>query len=48
LHYEVYRWGQVVNPLSVRFATSAPQIDGAEIAAFKARLKTLLSVGARG
>jgi len=47
LHYEVYRWGQVVNPLSVRF-TSAPAIDGAEIAAFKARLKTLLSVGVKG
>ena len=47
LHYEVHRWGQAVNPLSVRF-TNAPAIDGAEIAAFKARLKTLLSVGAKG
>jgi murein DD-endopeptidase MepM/ murein hydrolase activator NlpD len=48
LHYEVYRWGQVVNPMSVRFVTGAPQIDGAEIAAFKARLKSLLSVGVKG
>jgi murein DD-endopeptidase MepM/ murein hydrolase activator NlpD len=47
LHYEVHRYGQAVNPLSVRF-TSAPPIDGAEIAAFKARLKTLLSVGVKG
>jgi murein DD-endopeptidase MepM/ murein hydrolase activator NlpD len=47
LHYEVYRGGQAVNPLSVRF-TSGPAIDGAQIAAFKARLKTLLSVGVKG
>ena len=47
LHYEVYRWGQAVNPMSVRF-TNAPAIDGAEIVAFKARLKTLLSVGVKG
>ena len=46
LHYEVHRYGQAVNPLSVRF-TGAPAIDGAEIAAFKARLKTLLSVGVK-
>jgi murein DD-endopeptidase MepM/ murein hydrolase activator NlpD len=47
LHYEVHRGGQAVNPLSVRF-TNAPAIDGAEIAAFKARLKALLSVGSKG
>lgn len=46
LHYEVYRWGQAVNPLSVRF-TNGPAIDGAEIAAFKARLKQLMSVGVK-
>uniref|UniRef100_UPI001851174A M23 family metallopeptidase n=1 Tax=Sphingomonas sp. TaxID=28214 RepID=UPI001851174A len=46
LHYEVYRGGQPVNPLSVRF-TNAPSVDGAEIAAFKARLKALLSVGVK-
>ena len=42
LHYEVYRGGEAVNPLSVRFA-GAPPVDGADIAAFKARLKALLS-----
>ena len=47
LHYEVYRHGQAVNPLSVRF-TGAPALDGAQIAAFKARLKTLLAVGVKG
>jgi murein DD-endopeptidase MepM/ murein hydrolase activator NlpD len=47
LHYEVHRYGQAVNPMSVRF-TSAPAIDGAEIAAFKARLKQLLAVGVKG
>lgn len=47
LHYEVYRGGQPVNPLAVRF-TSAPAVDLAEVAAFKARLKALLGVGAKG
>jgi murein DD-endopeptidase MepM/ murein hydrolase activator NlpD len=47
LHYEVLRSGTAVNPMSVRF-TSAPAIDGAEITAFKARLKSLLSLGAKG
>ena len=47
LHYEVYRAGQAVNPLAVRFV-SAPAVDGAQIAAFKARLKALLSVGMKG
>ena len=46
LHYEVYRGGQAVNPMGVRFAGSAP-VDGAQVAAFKARLKALLSVGTR-
>ncbi|HEU4704898.1 MAG TPA: M23 family metallopeptidase [Sphingomicrobium sp.] len=47
LHYEVTRGGQAVNPLSVRF-TGAPAVDHAQVAAFKARLKALLSVGAKG
>jgi murein DD-endopeptidase MepM/ murein hydrolase activator NlpD len=47
LHYEVLRGGQAVNPLSVRFAR-APAVDGAQVAAFKARLKALLSVGVKG
>ena len=47
LHYEVYRGGQAVNPLSVRFAGAALADRGA-VAAVKARLKALLSVGAAG
>ncbi|HEU5286288.1 MAG TPA: M23 family metallopeptidase, partial [Sphingomicrobium sp.] len=46
LHYEVYRGGVPLNPLSVRF-TGAPAVDHAEVAAFKARLKALLSVGVK-
>jgi len=40
LHYEVYRNGQTVNPLSVRFAQTA-QLAGAELAAFRSRLANL-------
>jgi murein DD-endopeptidase MepM/ murein hydrolase activator NlpD len=46
LHYEVHRGGQAVNPLSVRFAGTAP-VDAAHVAAFKARLKSLLAVGVK-
>jgi murein DD-endopeptidase MepM/ murein hydrolase activator NlpD len=41
LHYETYRNGVAVNPLSVRF-TSAGAVDPAEAARFKARLAQLL------
>ena len=44
LHYETYRGGVAVNPLSVRF-TSAAAVDPAEAARFKARLAQLLGVG---
>lgn len=44
LHYETYRNGVAVNPLSVRF-TSAAAIDPAEAARFKARLVQLLGTG---
>lgn len=40
LHYEVYRGGRTVNPLSVSFTQTA-QLAGAELAAFKARLRKL-------
>lgn len=43
LHYELYRNGQKVNPLSVKFTVSA-QVDAQELAAFKARLASLKSV----
>jgi murein DD-endopeptidase MepM/ murein hydrolase activator NlpD len=46
LHYEVRRNGTPVNPLSVRFA-SVQVADAGLVNAVKARLKTLLSVGAK-
>ncbi|MEO8176577.1 MAG: M23 family metallopeptidase [Sphingomicrobium sp.] len=47
LHYEVYRSGQVVDPMSVRFAGTTGAVDGTHVAAFKARLKALLAVGTK-
>ncbi len=44
LHYETYRNGVAVNPLSVRFV-SAAAIDPAEVARFKARLAQLIGRG---
>ena len=46
LHYEVKRYGERVNPLSVRFA-SAPLIDARRANAVKARLNALLAVGTK-
>ena len=46
VHFEVRQGGTPVNPLSVRF-TSAPVVDTHLADAVKARLKALLSVGAR-
>ncbi|MBA3667578.1 MAG: M23 family metallopeptidase [Sphingomonas sp.] len=46
LHYEVYRGGVAVNPLSVRFASRA-LLEGAQLEAFRARLRQLLSVGVK-
>lgn len=40
LHYEVYRNGQTVNPMSVKFTQTA-QLAGSELAAFRARLAQL-------
>lgn len=37
LHYELYRNGVTVNPLSVKFTTTA-QLAGADLAAFRAKL----------
>jgi murein DD-endopeptidase MepM/ murein hydrolase activator NlpD len=45
LHYELYKDGVPVNPASVRFVTRS-QLDGAELAAFRAKLRSLLSVPA--
>jgi len=46
LHYEVLRDGTPVNPLGVRFS-SVQMVDSGLANAVKARLKALLSVGAR-
>jgi murein DD-endopeptidase MepM/ murein hydrolase activator NlpD len=46
LHYETYRGGVAVNPLSVRF-TSQAAIGAGEVARFKARVAQLVGV-ARG
>lgn len=43
LHYEVYRDGRTVNPLSVRFTVQA-QVDKQELARFKARLAELKTI----
>jgi len=40
LHYEVYRNGVAVNPLSVRFLQSS-QLAGAQLSAFRSRLASL-------
>jgi murein DD-endopeptidase MepM/ murein hydrolase activator NlpD len=42
LHYETYRIGVAVNPRSVQFA-SAPVADSGALAAFRARLRSLLT-----
>lgn len=46
LHYEVIQNGRKVDPMSVRVA-NRPAVDPAQVSAFKARLKELLSVGVR-
>lgn len=43
LHYELYRNGAAVNPLSVRFTVSN-QVDPAELKAYKARMAELKAV----
>jgi murein DD-endopeptidase MepM/ murein hydrolase activator NlpD len=45
LHYELYRGGQTINPLSVKFTTTA-QLAGRELAAFRERLRQLKSLRA--
>ncbi len=46
LHFEVYRNGEAVNPATVTFASTA-QLAGAELARFRARLASLLTVGTK-
>lgn len=47
LHYELYRNGVAVNPASVKFTTKA-QLNGRDLASFKARLRGLLGVPVSG
>jgi murein DD-endopeptidase MepM/ murein hydrolase activator NlpD len=44
LHFETYRNGVAVNPLGVRFASSA-LLEGSELERFKARLAQLMAIG---
>ncbi len=43
LHYEMYRGGQKVNPLSVKFIERA-ELEGAELTAFRRHLATLTAI----
>lgn len=45
LHYELYRGGRAVNPMSVKF-TQRAQLSGSDLARFKGRLNSLKSVKA--
>jgi murein DD-endopeptidase MepM/ murein hydrolase activator NlpD len=47
LHFEVYRGGQVVNPRSVSFQSSA-LLEGQALAAFKSKLANLISLPVAG
>jgi murein DD-endopeptidase MepM/ murein hydrolase activator NlpD len=47
LHYELYRNGVQVNPASIKFTTRS-QLSGGELAAFRSKLKSLLSVRTGG
>lgn len=47
LHYEVYRNGVAVNPMGVKFGSSAA-LAGDELVRFKARLSELMKVGTKG
>ncbi len=43
LHYELFRNGRLVDPRTVRFVTRS-QLSGADLAGFRARLRTLLAL----
>jgi murein DD-endopeptidase MepM/ murein hydrolase activator NlpD len=46
LHYEMYRGGQTVNPLSVGAITRRAAVDPSQLAAFKARLAQVTAIRA--
>lgn len=47
LHFEVYRSGQVVNPLAATFASTS-LLSGSELAKFRAKLSALLNLPVNG
>jgi murein DD-endopeptidase MepM/ murein hydrolase activator NlpD len=47
LHYELYKDGVPINPMSVKFVMRS-QLAGGDLAAFRARLRGLLSVPVGG
>ena len=47
LHYEVFRNGQAINPVSMKF-TTVDQLSGRDLAGFKAKLNSLLAVRVGG
>lgn len=44
LHYELYRNGQTVDPMSVRFVVHRQAVDAGQLAAYKARLRQVLAL----
>lgn len=44
LHFEAYQNGHTINPLGLRFASAAPQVDQHELGAFKQRLATIMAI----
>jgi murein DD-endopeptidase MepM/ murein hydrolase activator NlpD len=48
LHYELFRGGQPVDPLSIRFVPHHAQVDPHELAAFRARMQQLLALPRSG
>ncbi len=48
LHYELYRGGQPVDPLSIRFVPHHSTVSPAEVASFKARLQQLRALPVAG
>ena len=47
LHFEVYRSGQVVNPMTATFASTS-LLSGSELAKFRAKLSALLNLPVGG
>ncbi|WP_292966566.1 M23 family metallopeptidase [Novosphingobium sp. UBA1939] len=44
LHYELYRNGQTVDPMSIRFVVRRQAVDAGQLAAYKARLRQVLAL----